>query len=59
VELQLPAVWRSLHEATGTAAWIAICFLTYVAHVSAGAHEVYRRSSDTSAAPVGGAGATA
>lgn len=35
VESQLPPVWRSLHEAAGTLAWIAVCFMTYTLHVAA------------------------
>ncbi|MEO7963309.1 MAG: COX15/CtaA family protein [Gemmatimonadaceae bacterium] len=31
VELQLPPVWRSLHEAVGTALWIAVFFFALVA----------------------------
>ncbi|MBV6522402.1 MAG: Heme A synthase [Gemmatimonadaceae bacterium] len=34
VELSLPAIWRSLHEAVGTLAWVAVCFMAYVAHIS-------------------------
>ena len=31
VELQLPAVWRSLHEAVGTLLWIVIFLFALVA----------------------------
>jgi len=53
VELSLPAVWRSLHEAVGTLTWIAICFMTYGAQRSAlpGVRATDRRES---AAPLPG-----
>lgn len=38
IALQLPPVWRSLHEAVGTIAWVAICFLAYVARHAAAPH---------------------
>ncbi len=31
VEMQLPPVWRSLHEAVGTALWIAVFFFALIA----------------------------
>ncbi len=36
IDLQLPAVLRSVHEAIGTAVWVAVCFMTYTAHVVSG-----------------------
>lgn len=55
VELQLPAVWRSLHEAAGTLAWIAICFMTYGAHAmaSSAGSPAPERASSTPSLPSG------
>ncbi len=56
VELRLPAVWRSLHEAVGTLSWIAICFMTYAAHASAQRDErLAREREPTAPALPGGA----
>ena len=55
VELRLPPVWRSLHEAVGTLAWIAICFMTYGARISAQPSRQLASERDPSAPLPGGA----
>ncbi|MFN8573387.1 MAG: COX15/CtaA family protein [Gemmatimonadaceae bacterium] len=47
VDMQLPAVLRSVHEAIGTAVWVAVCFLTYAAHLAAAPSRAPRTASTT------------
>jgi heme A synthase len=55
VEFGLPPVWRSLHEAVGTLAWIVLFRLAYVAQRSA-RHAVVERDAVRSVAfPAAGA----
>jgi heme A synthase len=55
VVLQLPALWRSLHEAVGTLAWVVICFLTYSAHLRSAGHARRTAQSDATSPLPGGA----
>ena len=55
VEFRLPPVWRSLHEAVGTLAWIILFRLAYVARPSARDAGVDREPVRSVALPVAGA----
>jgi heme A synthase len=61
VEMHLPPVWRSLHEADGIAIWLTLFTLAWLARYSDGGREPYpacggvlRREPSTSANPTPG-----
>jgi heme A synthase len=55
----LPPVWRSLHEAVGTLAWVVLFFLAYVTRRAAPATEQVLTQTDGKVSPLGTAGARA